>query len=807
MYKSILLILSLCFIVQFSFSQENTATTCSDGIDNDGDGFIDCEDSGCKSLPNNGCNICGTGISFADSLIDYKSGCTVSDPFPSGSLGVADYYGYSSGDQKEFTFLGDDGYITLGFVNNILTNSGDSKQDLWVFEVGQAIESVRIFLKPYNNYTRDYLIQKGLSEDVSTGFFYIALIGGSTSGLDIDSYIQNASGGTLKFKEIKIEDYHDDPCGTQKTPGADIDAVCALSTIAAEICNNGIDDDGNGLVDCDDPALSDQCCCLDTPLLEDYDLFLICSGQEIEISYNPLFQEVLWQDSFIGNNRILNTEGTYFVVAKDSCQNVFVDTFTIQFLEIITSLDTLQLCQGDTLHIFGQDVTQEGTYNQTFTASNGCDSTQYFVVEYYEESQVQEFDFSMCQGDSLSFLNVWITDFGDFSIIDSSGNCLLEYLLHIDENPSYEIFFQESICKGEVLVWQGMEINDEGQYFANLSTSSGCDSILSLTLKHFPEVSYQVNINASCADSDTGNVTVSPEGNNLAWAELNGVPSDNFSFQNLNAGTYVLSVIDINGCRSDSMIIVDNYQFNEVDLEVLDNICADDSVGSIASQNPEYLISTNLDSIFSNEIMNLLSGNYTIYIKTSEGCLFDTSVMVMSIDSVSVMLPPDVTIDYGDSYQIIPTITGNITNFTWSPVSGLDCGDCPTPLATPDQSTQYLLTVTSEMGCVTSDYFNIFITPSVIFPNIFSPNSDGNNDIFFLNSSGDILIVEMKIFDRWGDLVFNNENFLSNDSTQGWDGTFNGKKVESGVYSGFVKYLLGPNSEFQILKFDVTVIK
>ncbi|HPQ21794.1 MAG TPA: hypothetical protein PK147_08080 [Saprospiraceae bacterium] len=46
MYKSILLILSLCFIVQFSFSQENTATTCSDGIDNDGDGFIDCEDSG-----------------------------------------------------------------------------------------------------------------------------------------------------------------------------------------------------------------------------------------------------------------------------------------------------------------------------------------------------------------------------------------------------------------------------------------------------------------------------------------------------------------------------------------------------------------------------------------------------------------------------------------------------------------------------------------------------------------------------------------------------------------------------------------
>jgi len=294
------------------------------------------------------------------------------------------------------------------------------------------------------------------------------------------------------------------------------------------------------------------------------------------------------------------------------------DSIKIIIKEIITSLDTLQLCQGDTLHIFGQDVTQEGTYNQTFTASNGCDSTQYFVVEYYEESQVQEFDFSMCQGDSLSFLNVWITDFGDFSIIDSSGNCLLEYLLHIDENPSYEIFFQESICKGEVLVWQGMEINDEGQYFANLSTSSGCDSILSLTLKHFPEVSYQVNINASCADSDTGNVTVSPEGNNLAWAELNGVPSDNFSFQNLNAGTYVLSVIDINGCRSDSMIIVDNYQFNEVDLEVLDNICADDSVGSIASQNHEYLISTNLDSIFSNEIMNLSSGNYTIYIKTSK---------------------------------------------------------------------------------------------------------------------------------------------------------------------------------------------
>ncbi|MEZ5049206.1 MAG: hypothetical protein R2766_06100 [Saprospiraceae bacterium] len=63
----------LCFIVQFSFCKENTATTCILMVLIIlRDRFIGAEDSGCKSLPNNGCNICGTGISFADSLIDYK---------------------------------------------------------------------------------------------------------------------------------------------------------------------------------------------------------------------------------------------------------------------------------------------------------------------------------------------------------------------------------------------------------------------------------------------------------------------------------------------------------------------------------------------------------------------------------------------------------------------------------------------------------------------------------------------------------------------------------------------------------------
>src|SRR5690606_31343395 len=117
MKKIITLFAILC--ISHVFAQENSAIACGDGIDNDGDGQIDCLDGECGTLPNDGCSTCGEGITFADSVIEYLPGCPTNiDEFPESTLGVSD-----AAADETVLYLGEGGILKLGFTNNLLTNS------------------------------------------------------------------------------------------------------------------------------------------------------------------------------------------------------------------------------------------------------------------------------------------------------------------------------------------------------------------------------------------------------------------------------------------------------------------------------------------------------------------------------------------------------------------------------------------------------------------------------------------------------------------------------------------------------------
>lgn len=247
MKNELILVVAIFCFFQLN-GQENNSLLCSDGIDNDGDGLVDCQDSECQLLSEGGCTIClESGLSFADILIEYNPGCTP-DPQPMGALGVNDANVVSS-DQPEFVFLGQGGSIKLGFTNNLLTNSGDSDPDLWVFEVGNDVESSRLELKPSDLYTQMELEQLSIADSNGDGYYEFGSIGGSTSSLDIDAVIQGYAPGTLKFDAVEIVDIIDGGNCSGSTPGADIDAICAIQSIVQEVCFNNIDDDGDGLVD------------------------------------------------------------------------------------------------------------------------------------------------------------------------------------------------------------------------------------------------------------------------------------------------------------------------------------------------------------------------------------------------------------------------------------------------------------------------------------------------------------------------------------------------------------------------------
>ena len=88
-------------------------------------------------------------------------------------------------------------------------------------------------------------------------------------------------------------------------------------------------------------------------------------------------------------------------------------------------------------------------------------------------------------------------------------------------------------------------------------------------------------------------------------------------------------------------------------------------------------------------------------------------------------------------------------------------------------------------GCSATDQVSIVVDKvrDVYFPNAFSPNDDGINDLFFIGAGKSVSqITSLQIFSRWGELVFDGKNMSPNDPLPGWDGKFNGQKMDTGVF-------------------------
>ncbi|HXB13699.1 MAG TPA: gliding motility-associated C-terminal domain-containing protein, partial [Bacteroidia bacterium] len=114
------------------------------------------------------------------------------------------------------------------------------------------------------------------------------------------------------------------------------------------------------------------------------------------------------------------------------------------------------------------------------------------------------------------------------------------------------------------------------------------------------------------------------------------------------------------------------------------------------------------------------------------------------------------------------------------------CDTCQSPDASPTVTTTYYVTVSNASGCTATDSIEVIVEANcgqVFIPTGFSPNGDGQNDVLLLK--GDcIQAVDFNIYDRWGNVVFRTQSM-----SQGWDGTYMGKPMETGTYSYFITVL------------------
>jgi gliding motility-associated-like protein len=203
---------------------------------------------------------------------------------------------------------------------------------------------------------------------------------------------------------------------------------------------------------------------------------------------------------------------------------------------------------------------------------------------------------------------------------------------------------------------------------------------------------------------------------------------------------------------------------------------------------------------------------YQVIGKDSIGCFSDTgriTVQVFPKPQIDIIGATAMNLSVGGKIQLETKNTTDIIKWVWTPASGLSCSTCPNPVATPTETTTYTVTGYNVGGCTTSDEVIVTLIcsdGSIYIPNTFSPNSDGSNDVFFPRSSVNFTIKSFRVFNRWGQMVYQKNNFLSNSAADGWDGTFNGMKLVPDVYVYSMEVNCGTGAIIPV-KGNVTLLK
>ena len=173
-------------------------------------------------------------------------------------------------------------------------------------------------------------------------------------------------------------------------------------------------------------------------------------------------------------------------------------------------------------------------------------------------------------------------------------------------------------------------------------------------------------------------------------------------------------------------------------------------------------------------------------------------------------LGADLTLPTGTLYPLRTIIrNGPIAQYLWTPATDLSCSTCPLPIATIKKDISYIVKVTTNYGCQASDTINIktFCESAQVFiPNAFSPDGDGVNDILMVRGTGIAMVKSFRIFNRWGEVVFERSSFPPNNPTYGWDGKVKGIVGGPEVYV-YTAEVICENGTSYVYKGNTTIIK
>ena len=344
-----------------------------------------------------------------------------------------------------------------------------------------------------------------------------------------------------------------------------------------------------------------------------------------------------------------------------------------------------------------------------------------------------------------------------------------------------------------------------GNYSVTVSDANGCTTIATALIEEPEELEVDAFAitDVACFGESTGALVPDVRGGNAPYSYVwsNGETTE--SIDALLAGTYNLTVTDASGCTTESLELV--QQPTSPLLATSDSedvICNGGFDGQIllypvGGTQPYMYSADGINFNGSPTQIGLYAGDYNnVSVMDGNGCVtLLPPVTIYEPVEVQVDLGNDTTIIYGQSMWLTPAVfnaTGDL-QYVWTPDDDehLNCFTCETVyIDSLSNQISYQVAVTDENGCTSYDVITIFVKKfrEVLVPTGFSPNQDGNkNDLLLVHGRPGTIIKTFRVYDRWGELVYENKDFDINNPAVGWDGKLKGEPMNPGVFVWYVE--------------------
>jgi gliding motility-associated-like protein len=278
------------------------------------------------------------------------------------------------------------------------------------------------------------------------------------------------------------------------------------------------------------------------------------------------------------------------------------------------------------------------------------------------------------------------------------------------------------------------------------------------------------------------------------------------------SAVYTATGTDANGCVNKDSVQLRIQLRTDYTTGAGGEICVGDTfrLHAEGAQTYEWTPAETLDSPFIASPLATPERTTTYIVAAKEGsCDVDSQRVTVVVRSRPLFSAGnDETIALGGAVTLKPTRSG-ITRIEWAHDTTLTCLDCFDPAAHPYYTNTYYATGYNEYGCSSTDSVTVHVrcNGSLVFiPNSFSPNGDGLNEYFFPRGQGIERMTFFRVFNRWGEMLYERTNIAVNDERAGWDGTYKGKALPPDVYV-YIMQSTCSTGEILSWKGDISIMK